>query len=192
MEGDMEIKKLYENFINADLYFIDHNFLDISAVYGFWWTGSKKKLIDGKRDIELKGPGNNKLHTITWQLSWFPDKLNNKYPLYIGKTQNLQQRISQHLCNNIKSKKWYSVNHLKKFKNVQMINRKRLLKRTSMCQFRAGLEHLFTSNGFEEIEHIKISYLEFDKTDEKVAERFYLEDYLIGYLRPWFNLDSER
>jgi hypothetical protein len=25
-----------------------------------------------------------------------------------------------------------------------------------------------------------------------VVERFYLEDYLIGALRPWFNVDSER
>jgi hypothetical protein len=47
--------------------------------------------------------------------------------------------------------------------------------------------------------NIAFSYLTFDDKDSNgknidlfVAERFYLEDYLIGALRPWFNIDSER
>ena len=67
-----------------------------------------------------------------------------------------------------------------------------LVKRTSSCQLRAGIEHLFknkTRSSLEEkLKHFGISF--YPETD--FINRFYLEDLAIGYYRPWFNLDSER
>ena len=77
---------------------------------------------------------------------------------------------------------------------------------TTSCQFRSGIELLFKTKELTESEfwkniqdNIEFSYLTFENTDSQepikdrsVAERFYLEDYLIGALRPWFNIDSER
>ena len=111
--------------------------------------------------------------------------------LYVGKSNYIVDRLNKHLYLSFK-KHWYE-DAADKFA-ANMIH-----KTNTVCQFRAGIEHLFkkeTDFKLEEVlrNHIGISVYHPDKEskDENMEERFYLEDLAIGYLRPWFNLDSER
>jgi hypothetical protein len=57
-----------------------------------------------------------------------------------------------------------------------------------------GIEHTFPAEDAP-LDLIKksVGYSYFDQfKDNAVAERFFAEDWLIGHLRPWFNVDSER
>ncbi len=65
---------------------------------------------------------------------------------------------------------------------------------TTSCQLRYGIEHIFNETEAPlEIIHNQIGYSYVtDFKDNGLVTRFYLEDLLIGTLRPWFNLDSER
>ena len=73
---------------------------------------------------------------------------------------------------------------------------------TTSCQFRSGIELLLIDELDEKLfwktieENICYSFYPLNSTDQKtdtdMPTRFYLEDYLIGKLRPWFNLDCER
>lgn len=71
------------------------------------------------------------------------------------------------------------------------INSHTLVKRTSGCQFRAGVEHLFKNKGMsfhDELGKFGVSFF----SEPDFIQRFYMEDLAIGYYRPWFNLDCER
>ncbi len=68
-----------------------------------------------------------------------------------------------------------------------------LYKRTTACQIRAGIEHLFKKHQpspelGDKLRHFSLAWVE----ETCFAERFYAEDLAIGTFRPWFNLDCER
>ena len=145
-----------------------------NGIYIFWYYNKTKKLHDLNRKLFIDGPKKEK-QKIEW--NW---NLENEYVcLYVGKTRDMQKRISQHL--------------LLDTDNLGSKNGSQLHKKTTACQLRSGFDYLYSKkeNVYiknELMEHLYLSiYYEDDFT-----KRFYLEDYLIGKLRPWFNVDSER
>jgi len=59
---------------------------------------------------------------------------------------------------------------------------------------RYGIEHVFRSGSPVDIikDNVSFGYIDWFAKTNAIAERFYLEDRLIGSWRPWFNVDSER
>lgn len=189
--------------------------LNHSGIYIFWWTGTKVELEGLNKQIRLKGKVNkdatpenleekHHFHNIEFSTKWFPELEQQRYALYVGKSTNIENRLRWHL------KVGTTHNNWKKAQN-EMPNKGNFFpvySPTTSCQFRSGIELLVKDKEFSEEqfwnyvkENISFSYLTFhnpnlnEKQNEKdlfVAERFYLEDYLIGTLRPWFNIDSER
>lgn len=161
----------------------------IAGVYVFWWVGSKEDLFKLSTRIKLKGKKQKDghiFHEINYDISWFPDL--NRYALYVGKSTNIYSRFKQHLY---RSKLVHTEEEKENFMNRE--NYVHLFKATTTCQFRSGWQSLVRHLSEEEgqlllKDNITFSYLPVDM----VENRFYLENYLIGALRPWFNLDSER
>jgi hypothetical protein len=161
----VEIKNIkYKNFDNKNN----------MGIYSFWYDNSNNKIQELHRNLIIEGPNKAK-QEINW--NW---NLNEKFIcLYIGKTRDFQDRISKHL--------------LLKTDNLRNKNNNQLNKKNSTCQLRSGFDYLYSkeSNIYiknELMEHLFLSlYYEND-----FVKRFYIEDYLIGKLRPWFNVDSER
>jgi hypothetical protein len=143
------------------------------------------------------------------------------YALYVGKSTTLRSRIRNHFHFSMSHETWKDklknpvnrdgkskIEILDGFKDHHNAGHQISYNPTTSCQFRSGMSLL--CRGIESDEefwsiiknNIVISIYESNNNevepneDEKhslaVAERFYLEDYLIGALRPWFNLDSER
>ena len=164
-----------------DIYGKNKNTLrSVGAVYCFWWMGNKKTLFNSNRTIKIKGPG-GKYITLRHE-NLFPKDLSYA-PLYIGKTTKLKSRIRQHLL--LKSPE--RVHHKPR-------NFKKIKPKTTSCQLRAGVEYIFPNENKPRdfiLNNVGLSFLEISGK-ESVSERFYLEDFAIGYLKPWFNLDSER
>ena len=150
------------------------------GVYAFWWIGDRAKLLQSNRHIILKGP--RELPVNVEYRDWWPEEA--KFPcLYVGKSTNIKKRFSLHIKRkslgrlhhpvegNFKAKPW-----------------------TTSCQLRFGVEHIFPleTNPLDLIEgNIGFSY-NTTFSDNAIAERFFEENRLIGYYRPWFNIDSER
>lgn len=150
------------------------------AVYCLWWIRNRGALLSSNRRIKLRGP-NKKLIDLEFK-NWFPEEL-TYLPLYVGKTTNLKSRISQHLL--LKSP--FRVHN-------KPINYEKVRPKTTSCQLRAGIEHIFPNiNNPKDfiLQNIGLSFVKVNGKDS-VTKRFYLEDFAIGYLKPWFNLDSER
>ena len=152
----------------------------IKSVYCFWWLADKKILFNSDRKIQLKGPG-NKFVELKYEI-WFPAEL-TYIPLYVGKTTKLKSRISKHLL-------------LKSSGRVhgKPVDYKKTKPKNSSCQLRFGIEHIFPNIEKPKdfiLKNIGLSFIEVDG-ENAVSRRFYLEDFAIGYFKPWFNLDSER
>lgn len=159
-----------------------------SGIYAFWWVDAPEKLQTANRKIAYKGPGYKKevgkdsknIVDIEWKFD-HPEGLKG-IPLYVGKSTNLPKRISQHLL----------------LTRKERLHDKRILKakpHTTSCQVRVGLEHLFTNDwpDFRQLieDNLHFSFVVMDG-DGLMSERFFMEDFAIGFLRPWFNIDSER
>lgn len=139
--------------------------------------GDRKKLMSSEKRIILSGPG--MIDVFLEHQDWFPRDLPH-IPLYVGKTTKLKTRISQHLLLKFPSRVHGKPKNLKKVKP-----------KTTSCQLRVGIEHIFPNE--EKIIELMLENIGLSFIKEKlVSERFYLENFAIGYLRPWFNLDSER
>ena len=134
-----------------------------------------------RRSIKLKGPGGRPVN-VTFEKNWSKSQT---YPcLYVGKTTGLRKRVSQHLL---------------RTKECRLTSgcRSARVKPTaynSSCQLRQGIEWLFPRNDLP-VELIYDSVglstvTEFG--DNPVAERFFLENKLIGDYEPWINIDTER
>lgn len=191
----------------------------VSGIYVFWWSGTKEDLKKLNRKILLQGKKDGDTfhwHPIEWQMDWLVpveiEKNENHYALYVGKSTTLRNRIRQHFHFSVDHESWKT--NLDKPKNNQ--GKSKLTLRgmrkfhnegynisynpTTSCQFRAGMSLLCrdeaNNNEFWNLikKNMSLSILPCTDTEKenKVAVRFYLEDYLIGALRPWFNLDSER
>ena len=174
------------------------------GIYALWWVGDTDVLKQLCRDVQLQGKVVNKKekkqnidlegkpyhhHKIKWD--WNMEQ--NPVCMYVGKTNDLQNRLKQHLELGKSSEKWYTEFN----KNKKIIKPQKeeniLVKRTTACQIRAGIEHLFKNESnypslLEKAQFFAYSYSE----ETCFKERFYLEDLAVGYFRPWFNIDSER
>lgn len=158
----------------------EHALPPTPGVYAFWWIGDRNALLRSNRHIVLKGP--RELPVNVEYRDWWPEQL--RFPcLYVGKSTNIKKRFSLHIkrkClgrlhqpveGNFKAKPW-----------------------TTSCQLRLGVEHIFPQeqDPLAVIEqNVGFSY-NTAFPENAVAERFFEEDRLVGYYRPWFNIDSER
>jgi hypothetical protein len=151
-----------------------------AGVYAFWWLGGKERLMHANRHIVLKGPGNRNVDVRYHD--WWP--ADAPYPcLYVGKSTDLRKRFGQHIMNGTRSRLHFP-----------MEGNCKAEPHNSSCQLRFGIEHVF----FAEPEPLALIHAEVGFSwcdnfpDNAVAERFFAEDRLVGHLRPWFNIDSER
>lgn len=102
------------------------------GIYAFWWLGAKSELMASNRHIVLKGP-NEKPVDVEYQ-DWWPKNL--CYPcLYVGKSTNLKKRFGLHI-------KRGSIGRLHKTSP----NNKKTKPKTTSCQLRHGIEHIFQMN----------------------------------------------
>ncbi len=151
-----------------------------AGVYAFWWIGSRTQLMQANRHIVLKGPGG--ISVDVHYRDWWPTDA--PYPcLYVGKATNLRRRFAQHLLRGTAGRA-----HQPPTENAKVTPR------TTSCQLRFGIEHIFAAEanpaGLID-EAVGYSWCD-DFPENAVAERFFAEDRLVGHLRPWFNIDSER
>jgi len=101
-------------------------------------------------------------------------------PLYVGKSTNLPNRVGQHLL--LKADNFWT-----RSGDIKYISRLR----TTFCQVRYGIEVIFA--GESRTKRIMLDNVSLTVVSESsLVTRFYLEDLAIGYLKPWFNLDTER
>ncbi len=158
----------------------------------------------------------HQIHKVSYNPDWLtPIKLQGQetelYPLYVGKSTNVLKRLGLHLKLKTKHTEWRnSILKGENCLNNDALNKEygtydptdyyNFFSPTTSCQFRAGMELMCLGTEGEDKfwdllkDNIHFSFLSADSDDKDqfVAHRFYLEDYLIGALRPWFNLDSER
>jgi hypothetical protein len=150
-----------------------------ASVYAFWWVGDRQQLLAANRHIALRGPGGKPVDVEYHD--WWPSDA--PYPcLYVGKATNLKKRFGQHLMRGSVARERETLSGNAKAKP-----------HTTACQLRFGIEHVFPTeaNPLALIDDA-VGYSWCDSfPDNAVAERF-AEDRLVGHLRPWFNVDSER
>ncbi|MCA8064281.1 GIY-YIG nuclease family protein [Burkholderia sp. AU38729] len=153
---------------------------DSAGVYAFWWMANKGQLLSANRRIRLHGPNNSRVEVEYHD--WWPSDV--PYPcLYVGKATNLKKRFGQHLMRGTPGRAHHAATDNEKGKA-----------RTTACQLRFGIEHIFPREDDPlSLINKAVGYSWCDTFPENaVAERFFAEDRLVGYLRPWFNIDSER
>jgi len=153
---------------------------ETAGVYAFWWIGQKVELLSANRHIVLKGPSQRPVD-VTYG-DWWPPEL--VYPcLYIGKSTNIKKRFSLHI-------KRGSARRL----HMPLEGNKKAKPKTTSCQLRFGIEHIFPLEKDPlSIIYTKVGFsFNIDFAKNAIAERFFEEDRLVGYWRPWFNIDSER
>jgi hypothetical protein len=151
-----------------------------AGVYAFWWVGCREQLMNANRHIILKGPGGSDVDVLYHD--WWP--ADAPYPcLYVGKATNLKRRLREHLLPGTAGRAHPPLTRNNKAKP-----------RTTSCQLRFGIEHVFPAETAPLTlinDNVGFSWCD-DFPDNAVAERFFAEDRLVGHLRPWFNIDSER
>lgn len=153
-----------------------------SGIYAFWWTGSSELLKARNRRIVLKGPGEKPVELI-YDDEWLGAESALPIPLYVGKTSSgINKRVGQHL--------------MLKTKRILPLGEKveKAKAPTTSCQLRAGIEHFFQSEQDTRkllLDNVGLSYVLLDG-DQHAANRFYLEDFAIGLMRPPLNVDIER
>jgi len=152
---------------------------DKPGVYAFWWTGDRSELLGASTHIILAGPGGREVDVHF--SDWWPKTL--AYPcLYVGKSTNLRKRFGQHLMRGSKGR----------VHTIPESGRKQKAA-TTACQLRYGIEHIFPKEQDPlRVISKKVGFSFAVYRPEKIAERFFKEDLLIGTWQPWFNVDSER
>lgn len=154
------------------------------GIYVFWWTGNKQLFLDNaeKHKHLLRGKQTEeKLVNIKFSNQWIDmATVGNKICLYVGKTSNLQKRITAH----IKPKTlniWGEVG----FDSGRKPN--------TVSQMRIGIERIFKSkNALTTIlENVSLTFIEMDGI-KNCVNRFYLEDLTVGTYFPLLNIDIER
>lgn len=165
-----------------------------AGIYAFWWVGDSNLL---KREInehryKLKGPANRKeLIPVKICEDWIQAATREeRICLYVGKTTNLNQRISGHLRNTVKDI-WTDKNGKNRTAEPFSFEKKP----NTVSQLRIGLERVFQAHSLSYIKkNIAISWLELedDENENNAVNRFYIEDKMVADLFPIFNVDVER
>ena len=191
-----------------------------SGVYCFWYRGSAEDLaeynaihyIQGQQgyledprlegtDIQCLWTGTREnqkrevidvyhlFHPVTWQFHQREVGGELLVPLYVGKASNIFKRVKQHLA-------WPGRNHpVAQVHPIVHLPMALKPPGNTVAQMRAGFEFLFQNEDDQNKRlrlqnNIALSIFPFDFID--FQNRFYFENYLIGMLRPPFNVDSER
>lgn len=171
----------------------------LEGLYAFVWTGPEQ-LVDnvvlklkGKR---IKDKESHQEHEVCWKLADFPEECHQagriRYPLYIGKTSTILDRVKQHLHLSVDD--WNQDRKVFQNKTQKIVPRLDgyLHKHSTSCQFRSGMQHLYPDDKkadfISRLCNVELCFL----PSTEVQDRFYLEDLAIGYFRPWFNVDAER
>ncbi len=154
------------------------------GVYVFWWVGPRRRLRskDCNRGLELKGPGARAV-ALEIDDEWLGLSADLPVPLYAGKNAgSISKRVGQHL----------------RLQDIRVLpvggGARKAQRPTTTCQLRAGVEHMFPNveNTRDLIlENVGLSWVILDG-DAHAANRFYLEDLAIGFMRPPLNVDVER
>ena len=184
----------------------------IAGLYAFWWrvndeiplpVNNAKHWVKGKRrgkhdpkelhdSVEYRKIGDDKKEHLYYRAEWqFPkyDLFDGTYiPLYIGKANNIFSRVKQHLSWPQRCADHYAGAE-PTFNPDEPIE-----KFTTFQQFSDGFHYLFRDR-LDFAQRAKLDYvcLSLHKTPfHDFRTRFYLEDLLIGWFQPPFNMDSER
>ena len=185
-------KIVARNLLN-ELKKVDNNIKSIKnlrGIYCFWW---KDKIALNNVYFRVKGKKNDGDKHININFIKEYQKFKNGIPFYIGKTTDFKKRIGLHLS--LGRKNWYDFKEKKGTWKEGM-----LLKVTTSCHLRAGVEHLFrntksvlnkTDTVKEMLNNISFSYIPI-KSSNDTKKRFFYESLAIGYFKPWINIDSER
>jgi hypothetical protein len=168
----------------------------LEGLYAFVWVGPevlKDNVVLNLKGKKLKDDVGHAQHQVVWRLSDFPEECHaaGRFPLYIGKTTTLFNRVKQHL--HLSKEDWMdSRREYRKAESKDVAYQQGFLhKHSTACQFRSGMQHLYPLDkaGFiAKLANIELCFM----PSSDVQDRFYLEDLAIGYFRPWFNVDSER
>lgn len=156
------------------------------GVYVFWWLNnstdsfepfrgqmcSRKYKLQGKKITGHKGLDNYHQIEIEISDSWL-ESYKGHIPIYVGKSADcMLKRIVLHL----------------------QINQTKYRGKSTSDQLRRGVERLFLPHPNTTdliINHVGYSFINLHG-EEDVVNRFYLEDFAIGKLKPLFNIDIER
>ncbi|AVR44770.1 hypothetical protein C7S20_05535 [Christiangramia fulva] len=165
-----------------------------AGVYVFWWVGDTTNLSEAidKQPYKLKGPVNrDDLITVKICQDWLrAATCDNKICLYVGKSTNLKNRISNHLRYTVKDIWVDAENNCKTAAPFSFEK-----KPNTVSQLRIGLERIFQDHSVGYIKnHVAISWLSLPDTDDSnnAINRFYIEDKMVSDLFPIFNVDVER
>ncbi|MCX2837875.1 GIY-YIG nuclease family protein [Salinimicrobium sp. MT39] len=165
-----------------------------AGVYAFWWVGDSTVLRKeiNKQRYQLKGPANREDHIqIIICEDWIKAATcEDRICLYVGKTTNLNQRISGHLRYTVKDI-WTDSKGNCRTKEPFSFEKKP----NTVSQLRIGLERIFHDHSLDYIKkNIAISWLELEDNEEvnNSLNRFYIEDKMVADLFPIFNVDVER
>lgn len=172
------LKHLYEKRKNK-LQLKQKNIPEKHGIYIFWWKGDLNCFEE--KSYRLKGPGGIEKNILI-NKDWVAQATkNNAVCLYIGKSSGLRTRISKHVKISTQGRL---------FKKDDPM----LRKTNTESQLRYGLERIFpnekdTLNLL--LDNVELAIVNLPETTTGV-DRFYLENYLIGNLKPLLNLDIER
>ncbi len=180
------------------------------GLYIFWWANgwddsetSRDLRERGAKEAKFAGPRNLEAHCTGFHAPGRKPLLETEHlALFVGKSMKMSQRLKQHLLPSTTSER-YRMSTGGKPVALAIYGDDApnfVYKRTTSCQFRAGMEYLFRDNYFNpEVnalgrikKHVLISTLTVSQEQGGFKHRFYSEDLLIGLLEPWFNLDGER
>ena len=168
------------------------------GIYAFWWITDISFIQEANLNVTLLGKHIKRVPTII-NYKWDIENRTLPICLYVGKTTTLKSRVSLHLLESIKWDDWYKSKLQTKKVNLADNVNNLIYKSNSVCQFRAGLQHLLKNNIAikdldDALKFIGFSFIEIRNEDDHsgVGERFYLENLAIGFYRPLFNVDSER
>ena len=156
----------------------------MGGLYIFWWTGHKEQFLKNIKTHKhlIKGrQTQEEMVNVKFSDDWINiATIDNKICLYVGKTTNLQQRITSHVkpqTENI----WGDT----EFDSGRKPN--------TVSQMRIGIEKIFKNKkGLDTIlKNVSVSYIDLDGINNCV-NRFYLEDFCVGTYFPLLNIDIER
>lgn len=154
------------------------------GLYMFWWSGEIELLLKKIKTHKhvLKGKQTEEeMVNIKFNNDWINMATKGKkICLYIGKTTNLQQRITSHVKPETKDI-WGNIG----FESGRKPN--------TVSQMRSGIEKIFKEKEGLDIvlKNVSFCYLEINGVSNCV-NRFYLEDLFVGTYFPLLNIDIER